>query len=318
VSGQVAPGGKVTMESGFSPAEIDTSRPHPARLYNYYLGGKDNYVVDRLAAQEVLRIAPEVRAMARENRAFLQRAVRFLAGQAGIRQIIDVGTGIPAAGNVHEVAQEIAPDVRVVYVGNDPIVHVHACALLTGSGNTRVVLADLREPEAILAHPDVQELIDFSQPAAVLLVAIVHFLADAENPGRIIARLRDALAPGSYLTLSHGTADFHAEAAVSQARAVYERATAPLVLRPRAQIRGFFAGFDLAGPGLVQVPLWRPDAAPPAARELAKIGIYGGVGRKADPISAARCPRPSAQPPITTSVVRVHLIFRHSADRLGR
>jgi hypothetical protein len=268
------------MESGFSPSEIDTSRPHPARLYNYYLGGKDNYLVDREAAEEVLRVAPDVRAMARENRAFLQRAVRFLVGQAGIRQIIDVGTGIPAAGNVHEIAQEIAPDVRVIYVDNDPIVHVHACALLTGHGNTRIVLADLREPEAILAHPGVRELIDFSQPVAVLLVAIVHFLTDDDNPGRVITRFRNALPPGSYLALSHGTTDFHTEAAVSQAKAVYARATAPLALRPRAQIEGFFAGFDLVEPGLVQVPLWRPDASPPRPQGSAKIGIYGGVGRK--------------------------------------
>ncbi len=269
------------MEPGFSPSEIDTSRPHPARLYNYYLGDKDNYVVDREAAAEVLRAAPEVRAMARENRAFLQRAVRFLVGEAGIRQIIDIGTGIPSAGNVHEVARQVAPEVRVAYLDNDPIVHVHACALLTGDGNTSIVLADLREPEAILAHPGVRELIDFSQPVAVLLIAIAHFLTDDEDPGRIIAALSDALAPGSYLALSHGTGDFHAEAAVSQATAVYDRATAPLVLRPYAQIAGFFTGFDLVDPGLVQVPLWRPDGRPPGPRELAKIGIYGGVGRKA-------------------------------------
>ena len=205
------------MEPGFSPSEIDTSRPHPARLYNYYLGGKDNYVVDREAAAEVLWAAPDVRAMARENRAFLQRAVRFLVGEAGIRQIIDIGTGIPSAGNVHEVARQVAPEVRVAYLDNDPIVHVHACALLTGDGNISIVLADLREPEAILAHPGVRELIDFSQPVAVLLIAIAHFLTNDEDPGRIIATLSDALAPGSYLALSHGTGDFHAEAAVSQA-----------------------------------------------------------------------------------------------------
>lgn len=276
-----ATGRKDTMEPGFSPSEIDTSRPHPARLYNYYLGGKDNYTVDREAAMEVLRAAPDVRAMARENRAFLQRAVRFLVGEAGIRQVIDIGTGIPAAGNVHEVAQQITPDVRVAYVDNDPIVHVHACALLTGEGNTSIVLGDLREPEAIVDHPGVRKLIDFSQPVALLLVAILHFITDDEGPARIIAAFRDALPPGSYLALSHGTADFHAEAAASQATAVYERATAPLVLRPHAQIAGFFHGFDLAEPGLVQVPLWRPDGKPPAPRELAKIGIYSGVGRKA-------------------------------------
>jgi S-adenosyl methyltransferase len=167
-------------------------------------GGKDNYAVDQEAAREILQAVPEVRDMARENRAFLQRAVRFLVGEAGIRQITDIGTGIPAAGNVHEVAREMAPDVRVIYVDNDPIVHVHASALLTGTGSTRIVLADLREPETILGHPKVRELIDFRQPVAVLLVAILHFITDDENPERIVAAFRDALPLGSYLRCRTG------------------------------------------------------------------------------------------------------------------
>jgi hypothetical protein len=268
------------MEPGFAPSEIDTSRPHPARMYDYYLGGKNNYLVDREAAAAVLRAVPEVRAMARENRAFLQRAVRYLVGEVGIRQIIDIGTGIPTAGNVHEVARQISPDVRVAYVDNDPIVHVHANALLTGEGNTSIVLADLRDPEAILAHPKLRELIDFAQPIALLLVAILHFVPDEGEPGRIIATIRDALPPGSYLALSHGTGDFHDDAVVSGPRAVYDRATAPLVLRSYEQISRFFDGWDVVEPGLVQAPLWRPDGKPPRPRELAKLGIYGGTGRK--------------------------------------
>lgn len=268
------------MEPGFAPSEIDTTRPHPARMYDFYLGGKDNYLVDREAAAQVLRAVPEVRIMARENRAFLQRAVRFLAGEAGIRQIIDIGTGIPAAGNVHEVAQQIAPDVRVAYVDNDPIVHVHANALLTGSGATSIVLADLREPETILAHPKVRQLIDFRQPVAILLIAILHFITADEHPAGIVAAFRDALAPGSYLALSHGTTDFHTEDAVRHGTRIYERATAPLVLRPHAEISAFFDGFGLVEPGLVQVPLWRPDHKPPRPKDLAKIAIYGGVGRR--------------------------------------
>ncbi len=181
------------MEHGFAASEIDTSRPHPARMYNAYLGGKDNYAADREAVRRVLRAAPELRDTARANRAFLQRAVRFLARDAGIRQFIDIGTGIPTAGNVHEVAGEIAPGTRVIYVDNDPIVHTHANALLTGSGTTRIVLADLREPDAILGHPKVGELIDFSEPVGLLLVAVVHFLTDDERPGRIIATLRRPL-----------------------------------------------------------------------------------------------------------------------------
>ncbi len=234
------------MEPGFAPSEIDTTRPHPARMYDYYLGGKDNYLVDQQAAREILRIVPEVRLMARENRAFLQRAVRFLVGEAGIRQIIDIGTGIPTVGNVHEVATETAPDVRVVYVDNDPIVHVHASALLT--------------------------LIDLSQPVALLLIAILHFITDNKDPAGIVTAFRDALGPGTYLALSHGTSDFHSEDAVSRGRSVYERASAPLVLRSHAQIAAFFDGFDLVEPGLVQVPLWRPDTRPPRQKNLAKIG----------------------------------------------
>ena len=268
------------MEPGFAPGEIDTSRPHPARMYDFYLGGKDNYLVDREAATQVLRIVPEIRAMARENRAFLQRAVRFLVAEAGIRQIIDIGTGIPTVGNVHETAQRIAPDTRVAYVDNDPIVHVHASALLTGSGPTSIVLADLRRPAEILADPKVRRLIDFSQPVALLLMAIVHFITDDERPASIVAAFRDALPPGSYLALSHGTADFHPQDAVSAGTKVYERATAPLVLRSHQRIASLFAGFDLVEPGLVQVPLWRPDGKPPRPKDLSKIGIYGGVGRR--------------------------------------
>jgi hypothetical protein len=271
------------MEPGFASSDIDTSRPHPARLYNYYLGGKDYYPVDRQAAEAVLRAAPEVRAMARENRAFLRRAVRFLVGEAGIRQVIDIGTGIPSAGSVHQVAQEAAPGVRVAYLDNDPIVHVHASALLASEGSTSIVLGDVREPAAILGHPAVRELIDFSEPVALLLIAILHFVTDSEDPARILATLGGALAPGSYLAISHGTADLHSDQAVSQATRVYDRATAPLVLRSHAQIAGFFDGFSLVDPGLVQVPLWRPDSQPPRARDLAKIAIYGGVARKPAP-----------------------------------
>ena len=263
---------------GFTASDIDTSRPHPARMYNYYLGGKDNYLVDQEAAREVLRRAPEVRAVARENRAFLRRAVRFLVGEAGIRQIIDIGTGIPAAGNVHEIAQAITPGARVAYVDNDPIVHVHASALLTGGGATAIVLADVREPEIILADPNIRALIDFTEPVALLLVAIMHFVTDADDPAGIVAVFRDALAPGSYLTLSHATGDFHPQAA-ARAAAVYDRATSPLALRSRAQITELFGGFEMVDPGVVQLPLWRPDRRPP--RDLSKIMGYCGIGLKA-------------------------------------
>jgi hypothetical protein len=207
------------------------------------------------------------------NRAFMQRAVRFLAGEAGIRQFIDIGTGIPAAGNVHEVAGQAAPDARVVYVDNDPIVHVHANALLTGGGSTSVVLADLRDPEAILADPGLRSMIDLSQPVALLLMAILHFITDQETPAAIVATLRDALPDGSHLALSHATQDFHPPEVGRQAVATYENATAPFVPRPLAQVTAFFDGFELVEPGLVQAPLWRPDGRPPRPRDLEKIGM---------------------------------------------
>jgi S-adenosyl methyltransferase len=261
-------------------ALIDTSRPHPARMYDAYLGGKDNYAADRAAVAQVLAAVPEVRDIARANRAFLQRAVRYLAKEKGITQFLDIGTGIPTAPNVHQAAAEAAPGTRVVYVDNDPIVHAHANALLTGTGTTRVVLADLRHPQAILAHPEVRGFLDFTRPVALLLIAILHFILDAEDPVGIVAALRDGLPAGSWLALSHGTTDFHPAAITGTAAAAYDQATAPLVLRPRAAIEAFFDGFTLEEPGLVQAPLWRPDGGPPRPKELRKIGIYAGVAAR--------------------------------------
>jgi hypothetical protein len=259
--------------------QIDTSKPHPARMYDAYLGGHDNYAADREAVYRVLRAIPEVIAIARANRAFLRRAVRFLAVEKGIRQFLDIGTGIPATGNVHEIAAQAADGTRVVYVDNDPIVYVHANALLTGTGTAGAVLADLRDPEDILAQPKVRSLLGTGQPTALLLVAILHFITDAEDPARIVSTLRDALPPGSFLALSHGTADFHPAEVAREAVAAYDAATAPLVLRDHARVSAFFDGFSLVEPGLVQASLWRPDT-PPRPKSLRKLGIYAGVGEK--------------------------------------
>lgn len=264
------------MDTGFAPAEIDTTKPHPARMYDYYLGGKDNYPADQEAAAEVIRRTPEIRDIARVNREFLGRAVRFLAGEAGIRQFLDIGTGIPTSGNVHEVASQVAPETHVVYVDNDPIVNVHANALLTGRGTTGIVLADLRDPAAILSHPTVRQLIDFNEPVALLLIAILHFIGDDADPAGIVATLRDALPAGSYLALSHVTDDFRSNA-VTEAAQVYSRATSSVTLRSHNQIAKFFSGWDLVEPGLVQTPVWRPDGDLPV--NMDKMWLYSGVAR---------------------------------------
>ncbi|MEU1536749.1 SAM-dependent methyltransferase [Actinacidiphila glaucinigra] len=263
------------MENGFRAEEIDTGRPHPARIYDYLLGGKDNYEVDRKAADALAVAAPEVRIGVRANRAFMRRAVRHVVG-SGVRQVLDIGTGLPTSPNVHEIAQEVSADVRIAYVDNDPIVNTHANALLSRSAATSVVLADLRDPRAVLDHPDVRRVIDFDEPVALLLVAVLHFLTDGEKPAQVVATLRDALPAGSYVVLSHATGDF---ADRSDAQAVYNNATASLNLRSRSEVERLFDGFELEEPGLVQVPFWRPDTpVPPRSGE---IGFYGGVGRRA-------------------------------------
>src|SRR6266511_2738859 len=260
------------------PSQIDTMKAHPARIYDCLLGGKDNYPVDREAAEQVLAAVPTARHMARANRAFLQRAVRFLAGEAGIRQFLDIGTGFPTQGNVHEVAQGVTADARVVYVDNDPIVHVHSNALLA-CDNTIVVLADLREPDAILSHPHVRQVIDFGQPMALLLVAILHFIRDAEDPAGIIARFRDAMAPDSYLAISHATGDFDTVAATSAARA--DGAAQPR--RGPAAVRRVRAGRPGPGAGLPVAPRPRSGRRAPGG-----VGLWRGrpQSHAADPAAS--------------------------------
>jgi hypothetical protein len=265
-------------DQGFPADRIDTSRPHPARMYDFYLGGKDNYEVDREAAQRVVDVLPDIIPAARANREFLHRSVRFLA-ESGVRQFIDIGTGIPTSPNTHEVAQAIAPEIRVAYVDNDPIVATHAGARLTGSGNTGFFLGDLRKPGPILEHPTIGKLIDFGEPVGLLLVAVLHFVKDEEDPAGLVAALRDALPDGSFLVLSHATADFHA-GSLPEVFKVYNKATATLNTRPHTEIQALLEGFELLEPGLVQVPRWRPDGVPPTDEEVRRIGFYGAVARK--------------------------------------
>ena len=263
-------------ERGLPPDRIDTGRPHPARMYDYWLGGRDNYEVDREAAEAIIAATPSIREAVQANRAFMRRAVRTLVEDFGIRQIIDIGTGIPTSPNTHEIAQSIAPRTRVAYVDNDPIVGVHANARLTGIGETGFVLADAREPEAILDHPVVKSLIDFGEPVAVLMIAVLHFIGDQDEPGRIVAAVRDALPSGSYFALSHGTADQAVED-TDEADRVYRKSTAALNLRPYREVAAFLDGFDLVEPGLVTVADWRPDGT---EVDPFRFGIYGAVGRK--------------------------------------
>ncbi|MEX2982659.1 SAM-dependent methyltransferase [Streptomyces sp. C36] len=274
-------------EQGFPAEEIDTSRPHPARMYDYYLDGWDNYEVDRAAAERVIAAHPQVRLSARANRAFMRRAVQE-AVRGGIRQIIDIGTGIPTSPNTHEVARETDPGVRVAYIDNDPIVATHAGAKLTDAGGAGFALADVRRPETILNDPVVRGLIDFDEPVALLLVAVLHFVKDEEDPAGIVATLGDALPSGSMLVLSHATEEPYEGYAAGRTDTVardgvldvYKNATAALNLRGRAAIEPLFGDFRLLEPGLVRVPLWRPDGPVPGPEELSNTIFYGGVGRK--------------------------------------
>jgi len=266
------------LRPGHDAAEIDTSTPHPARMYDYFLGGRDNYEVDRDAAEQVIAVVPEVRAMVRENRAFLGRAVRFLAEQ-GITQFLDIGTGIPGPGNTGDVAHSVIPDAQVVYVDNDPIVLVHASALLAGHDplHSTVIQADLRDPVSILDHPGTKAVLDFDRPVAVLLVAVLHFIMDEDDPTGIVDRIKQVLAPGSYLVVSHGTSDIDPQRA-AEAVSTYNRGGARIVARTGDEIRRYFAGLEFVEPGLVQLPLWRPDGEVP--EDISGIWWYGGVARK--------------------------------------
>jgi S-adenosyl methyltransferase len=273
----------VTVEDSAPEAavpEIDTSKPHPARMYDYYLGGKNHFAADRETAEKGLATWQSGRVAARENRAFLGRAVRFLAAEAGIRQFLDIGTGLPTTNNVHEVAQSVAPAARVVYADNDPLVLAHARALLTSSpeGRTAYIHADLRDPQSVLSNPAVREVLDFGQPIALMLVAVLHFVPDEFKPGQVLATLIDAMPPGSYLVASHITGEHDPVGPATGARA-YRAAGLPAQLRDSDQFaRLAFNGLDLIPPGTVLVSEWRPDGDAPRPTP-AEVSWYGGVAR---------------------------------------
>jgi hypothetical protein len=269
------------QETGRARLGIDTTKPHPARMYDYFLGGKNNFAVDRETAEKALQSWGTVRTAARENRAFLGRAVRFLVAEAGVRQFLDIGTGLPSANNVHEVAQGLVPSCRVVYVDNDPIVLAHARALLTSSaeGETAYIHADLRDPEKILSDPVTTATLDFSRPIGLMLVAVLHFVPDEAQPRRIVDTLLDALPSGSYLAASHATPEYFPDAGAEAAR-IYNERGIPFQFRLAdefAQVA--FRGLEIVEPGVVSVSDWRPEGDGP--RPLpAEVTWDGGVARK--------------------------------------
>ena len=257
--------------------KLDTSVAHQARVYDYMLGGKDNYAADREAAEASLKVWPDAFFTARANRAFLGRVVRYMAADAGISQFLDIGTGIPTAGNTHQVAQEITPESRVVYVDHDPIVLTHARALLIShpAGATDYIDADLCEPGKILT--EAAELLDFTKPVAVTLLAILHAIPDSRDPHGIVATLMDAVPPGSCLAVSHAASDLLSQEKLDGLKDVSDRLSHPFTYRSREQVARFFAGTDLAAPGLVRVEEWRPD--PGTSRE-GTSALWGAVGHK--------------------------------------
>jgi SAM-dependent methyltransferase len=262
-------------------SRIDTTRPHPARVYDYLLGGKDHFAVDRETGDHLVAVVPGALTASRENRAFLGRAVRYLVGEAGIRQFLDIGTGLPSANNVHEVAQAIAPECRVVYVDNDPIVLAHARALLTSSaeGRTAYIDADLREPKKLLTNRTLRATLDLSRPVALMLVAILHFIPDARKPARIIKTLLDALPSGSFLVATHFTPEYNPQGAAAATR-LYAQGGIELQGRTTDEFAEMaFTGLEMIDPGLVLVSEWRPQDMGP--RPLAvDVGWNGGVARK--------------------------------------
>ncbi|WP_328787541.1 MULTISPECIES: SAM-dependent methyltransferase [unclassified Streptomyces] len=271
----------------WAPPGIDISVPSVSRIYDYYLGGSHNFEVDRQTARRAMEFMPGLPKIMQANRAFMRRAVRHAVAE-GVTQFLDIGSGIPTFGNVHEVAQAASPQARVVYVDHDPVAVAHSRAVLAGDDQSGIVAADLRKPKEILAAPEVGRLLDLGRPVALLLVAVLHFLEDTDDPFDAVAELRDALAPGSLLILTHASYEgipLTQETAAGTV-GVYRDMRNPLVMRTREQISGFFDGFEMLEPGLVSMPNWRPDRPDngedgETPEDPYAFSGFGGVGRKA-------------------------------------
>ncbi len=262
----------------WAPEGIDVERPSASRVYDYFVGGMHNFEIDRRLADQIAAFTPNIAETMRANRELLRRCVRHLV-EAGIDQFLDIGSGIPTVGNVHEVAQAGNPAARVVYVDIDPVAVAHSSAILDGDPNTAVILADAADPARILADPQVRDLLDFDRPIAVLLLGVLHFLPDEADPAARVAHLREAVAPGSYLAITHATADGQPEE-VLEAQKLSGRTDTTIVLRPKSAIAAYFGDWPLLDPGLVPLPLWRPDTPTDSPESPWQSGAYGALARK--------------------------------------
>ena len=259
--------------------EVDLTRPSAARVYDYYLGGAHNFAVDREMAEQAIGLWPDLPLIMQANRAFLRRAVRFCV-DAGIRQFLDLGSGIPTAGNVHEVAQAAVPDARVVYVDSDPVAVAYSRSILAENPLTAAVQADLRKPEQVLDSPEVRSLLNFDEPIAVMMVAVLHFVSDSDDPAAIVAGYREVMAPGSYLAVSHASQDGQPEQA-GEHQDLYRRTPTPMTMRTKPQVTALFEGFDVVAPGVVFLPLWRPVSLDDVDEHPERFSGLAAVGRKA-------------------------------------
>lgn len=263
----------------WAPDEVDLTKPSVARVYDYYLGGSHNFAVDRAFAAKVLEAMPDLPKHAQENRAFLRRAVRALVAE-GIDQFIDLGSGIPTVGNVHEVAQSLNPDARIAYVDWDPVALAHSRAILADNPNATVVAGDLRRPAELLDDPQLHKAVDLSRPVAVLIVSVLHFVPDGEKPEEIVSTMAQSVAPGSFVVISHASNDRSGQPdQAEKAEEIYNRTASPFRMRDRHEIAALFGGLELVEPGVVQMPLWRPDSPEDVGPDAATYPGFAGVAR---------------------------------------
>ncbi|WP_189157295.1 SAM-dependent methyltransferase [Lentzea pudingi] len=266
----------------WAPGDIDLERPSVARVYDYWLGGAHNFAADRAVGQKTLEIMPELRGVVLNHRAFLRRAVRHLLGR-GVRQFLDLGSGIPTVGNVHEIAQAADPEARIVYVDLDPVAVAHSLSLLGGNDHVSVLHADVRDPAGVLASDEVDKQLDFDEPVAVLMIALLHFVPDEEDPWAVVGGYRDRLAPGSFLAVSHAgydETDVETDASV-RARRIYDRSVTRMTFRNRAEFTRLFDGFTLVEPGVVRVPAWHPESPADVEESGERFPGFAALGRKA-------------------------------------